>query len=81
MENGNLILPPFRATDYNQEVHAQVSTFFNIHLNAFPRSAWRALKFPFVILKLVEVFCSTLLGHPAINFAYWLYLIPSLYQQ
>ena len=49
MENGNLILPPFRATDYNQEVHAQVSTFLNIHLNAFPRSAWRALKFPFVI--------------------------------
>ena len=23
MANGNLILPPFRAEDYNQEVHAQ----------------------------------------------------------
>ena len=23
MQNGNLILPPFRAEDYNQEVHAQ----------------------------------------------------------
>ena len=23
MDNGNLILPPFRAEDYNQEVHAQ----------------------------------------------------------
>ena len=25
MDNGNLILPPFRASDYKQEVHAQVS--------------------------------------------------------
>jgi hypothetical protein len=24
MDNGNLILPPFRASDYKQEVHAQV---------------------------------------------------------
>ena len=23
MANGNLVLPPFRAEDYNQEVHAQ----------------------------------------------------------
>ena len=28
MDNGNMILPPFRATDYKQEVHAQVDWVF-----------------------------------------------------
>ena len=34
MDNGNLILPPFRASDYKQEVHAQVSllTPHHVHL-------------------------------------------------
>ena len=31
MANGNLVLPPFRAEDYNQEVHAQ--TYRCIALN------------------------------------------------
>ena len=64
MENGNLILPPFRATDYNQEVHAQVSTFLNILFSAFPQSACRALKFPLVILK----FLLYLTGLPSNQF-------------
>ena len=28
MDNGNMILPPFRVTDYKQEVHAQVDWVF-----------------------------------------------------
>ena len=34
MDNGNLILPPFRASDYKQEVHAQVS--FLLHTSPCP---------------------------------------------
>jgi hypothetical protein len=29
MDNGNLILPPFRASDYKQEVHAQVQYWYS----------------------------------------------------
>ena len=57
LQNGNLMLPPFRAEDYNQEVHAQ--TYRCIAENTFGKIQSRDVH---VRAGIAENFYTTIFG-------------------